>query len=130
VALDALFTTDLSLSTNQIIEFYGSPWKIESGFKEIKQEIGASSSQVRNEQSVKNHLNFCMAAAATWVYAIKLENTPDRRHIVRGRNSFAFSDVSHIIAKAALNRDFDIVYSKPSKRVNNLPVDVLLSMVA
>ena len=86
---------------------------------------------MRNEQSVKNHLNICMmAAAVTWVYAIKLENTPDRRHIVRGRNSFAFSDVRHIIAKAALNRDFDIVCSKPSKRVNNLPVTVLLSMVA
>jgi len=98
----ALFTTDLSLSTNQIIEFYGARWKIESGFKEIKQDIGASSSQMRNEQSVRNHLNFCMmAAAVSWVYAIKLENTPDRRHIVRGRNSFAFSDVRHIIAKAA-----------------------------
>jgi len=127
----ALFTTDLSLSTNQIIEFYGARWKIESGFKEIKQDIGASSSQMRNEQSVRNHLNFCMmAAAVSWVYAIKLENTPDRRHIVRGRNSFAFSDVRHIIAKAALSRDFDIVCSKPSKRVNNLPVAVLLSMVA
>jgi len=38
----------------------GARWKIESGFKKIKQEIGAGSSQMRNEQSVKNHLNYCM----------------------------------------------------------------------
>jgi len=53
----AMFTTDLSLSTRQIIEFYGARWKIESGFKEIKQDIGASRSQMRNAQSVMNHLN-------------------------------------------------------------------------
>lgn len=127
----ALFTTDLSLSIEQIIEFYGARWKIESGFKEIKQEIGASSSQMRHAQSVNNHLNFCMMAAAiTWVYAINLENTPERRHIVRGRNSFAFSDVRHIIAKATLSNDFDIGCPKKGKPVNNLPVAVLLRMVA
>jgi len=101
----ALFTTDLSLSIEQIIEFYGARWKIESGFKEIKQDIGASRSQMRNAQSVMNHLNFCMmAAAVTWLYAIRLENTPKRRHMIRGRSSFAFSDVRHIIAKAVLSR--------------------------
>ncbi len=36
----ALFATDLKLSVEQIIEYYGACWKIESGFKEIKQEIG------------------------------------------------------------------------------------------
>ncbi|MDX8382606.1 MAG: transposase, partial [Ghiorsea sp.] len=93
----ALFSTDLSLSVTQMIEFYGARWKIESGFKEIKRDIGASSSQTRNSQSVMNHLNFCMMSVTiTWLYALKLENTIDRRHIVRGRNSFAFSDVRHM----------------------------------
>jgi len=97
----ALFTTDLSLSVTQMIEFYGARWKIESGFKEIKRDIGAGNSQTRNAQAVMNHLSFCMmAVTVTWLYAIKLENTIDRRHMVRGRNSFAFSDVRHIIAKA------------------------------
>lgn len=74
----AQFTTDLSLSIEQMIEFYGARWKIESGFKEIEQDIGTSSSQMRNAQSLMNHLNFCMmAAAVTWLYAIRLENTPD-----------------------------------------------------
>ncbi|MDQ6960136.1 MAG: transposase, partial [Mariprofundaceae bacterium] len=100
----ALFTTDLSLSIEQIIEFYGARWKIESGFKEIKQDIGASRSQMRNAESVMNHLNFCMmAAAVTWLYAIRMGNTPARRHMAHSRNSFAFSDVRHIIAKAALS---------------------------
>jgi hypothetical protein len=33
----AFFTTDLTLSVTQIIEYYGARWKIEAGFKEIKQ---------------------------------------------------------------------------------------------
>jgi hypothetical protein len=32
----ALFTTDLSLSVEQIVEYYGARWKIEAGFKELK----------------------------------------------------------------------------------------------
>jgi len=127
----ALFTTDLSLSIEQIIEFYGARWKIESGFKEIKQDIGASRSQMRNAQSVMNHLNFCMmAAAVTWLYAIRLERPPERRHMIRGRSSFAFSDVRHIIARAALSKDFDMLCPHQDKPLKNLPVAVLLRMVA
>ena len=64
----ALFTTDLDLTVEQIIEYYGARWKIEAGFKEIKQEIGSSKSQTRNCHSVTNHLNFCMMATTiTWI---------------------------------------------------------------
>ncbi|MGH8553842.1 MAG: IS701 family transposase [Methylococcales bacterium] len=59
----AFFSTDLDLSVEQIIEFYGARWKIESGFKEIKQEIGSARSQARNAHAVTNHLNFCLMAA-------------------------------------------------------------------
>ncbi|WP_152556561.1 transposase [Methylobacter tundripaludum] len=31
-------------STTQIIEYYGTRWKIESGFKELKQDIGSRTS--------------------------------------------------------------------------------------
>jgi len=105
-------TTDMTLSVEQIIEYYGARWKIESGFKEIKQEIGSSKSQVRNADSVLNHFNFCMMATTlTWLYADRLQNAPDRRHKIRGRAGFAFSDVSRIIAEEALSPDFcqDIV---------------------
>lgn len=112
----ALMTTDLTLSVEQIIEYYGARWKIESGFKEIKQEIGSSKSQVRNAESVLNHLNFCMMATTlTWIYADRLENAPDRRHKIRGRAGFAFSDVRRIIAEAALSSDFYRVCPVPEQ---------------
>ena len=69
----ALYTTDLDLSVEQMIEYYGARWKIESGFKEIKQEIGSSKSQTWNPHEVSNHLSFCMTATTvTWIYADRL----------------------------------------------------------
>ncbi|MDX8382440.1 MAG: transposase, partial [Ghiorsea sp.] len=62
--------------------------------------------------------------------ALKLENTIDRRHIVRGRNSFAFSDVRHIIAKAVLADRFDTVCTIKSIPIQNIPISALLRMVA
>lgn len=127
----ALMTTDLALSVEQIVEYYGARWKIESGFKEIKQEIGSSKSQVRNAESVLNHLNFCMMATTlTWIYADRLENAPDRRHKIRGRAGFAFSDVRRIIAEAALSSDFYRVCPVPGQTPQKSFVRTLLRMVA
>jgi len=126
----ALFSTDLDLTTEQIIEYYGARWKIESGFKEIKQDIGSSKSQTRNAYAVMNHINFSMmAATVTWIYGARLENIPERRHKVKGRNSFAFSDLRHIIARAALTDDFDAVCNKEQKLPRKSFVDALLRMV-
>ena len=127
----ALFSTDLDLSIKQIIEYYGARWKIESGFKEIKQEIGSSKSQTRNAHAVITHINFSMMAATIiWIYGARLENTPERRHKVRGRNSFAFSDLRHIITKAALSEDFDAVCHSHPKSLKKYFIDTLLRMVA
>ena len=127
----ALFSTDLSLSVTQMIEFYGARWKIESGFKELKQDIGSQKSQCRNAHSVTNHLNFCMMASTlTWIYADRLKADPERRHKVKGRTSFAFSDVRRIITEAALNPDFNHVCPKPSNSPINPLVAVLLRMIA
>jgi len=127
----AMFTTDLALSVTQIIEYYGARWKIESGFKELKQDIGSRTSQCRNAQAVNNHLQFCMMASTiTWLYANRLKADPERRHKVKGRTSFAFSDVRRLIAEAALNDDFDRVCPKPGNPTKNSLVAVLLRMVA
>lgn len=127
----ALMTTDMTLSTEQIIEYYGARWKIESGFKEIKQEIGSSKSQVRNSESVLNHLNFCMMSTTlTWIYADRLGNAPDRRYKIRGRAGFAFSDVRRIIAEAALSSDFYSVCPVPEQTPQKFFVKTLLRMVA
>ncbi len=127
----ALMTTDLTLSVEQIIEYYGARWKIESGFKEIKQEIGSSKSQTRNADAVLNHLNFCMMATTlTWVYADRLQAAPDRKHKIRGRSGFAFSDVRKIMAEAALSENFQSVCPLPGQRPQNSFVKTLLRMVA
>jgi len=127
----ALFTTDLRLSVEQIISLYGARWKIESGFKELKQEIGSQKSQTRNAYAVTNHLQFCMMAVTlTWIYAARLRPNPQRRHQVKGRTSFAFSDVRRIIAEAALSEDFEGVCPKPTSPPNKSLVATLLRMVA
>ena len=127
----ALMSTDLTLSIEQIIEYYGARWKIESGFKEIKQEIGSSKSQVRNADAVLNHLNFCMMATTlTWIYADRLQTAPDRKYKIRGRSGFAFSDVRRIIAEASLDEDFQSVCPFPEQRPQNSFVKTLLRMVA
>jgi len=127
----ALFSTDLNLSIEQIIEYYGARWKIESGFKEIKQDIGSSKSQTRNAHAVINHINFSMmATTVTWIYGARLENIPKRRHKVRGRNSFAFSDLRHIIAKAALSENFDAFCRNHPKSLKKSFINTLLRMVA
>ncbi|MCP4407518.1 MAG: transposase [Gammaproteobacteria bacterium] len=127
----AFFTTDLTLSVEQVIEYYGARWKIESGFKEIKQEIGSARSQVRNAHAVINHLNFCMMATTlTWIYADRIKTDPQRRHIVKGRTSFAFSDVRRLIANVALSEDFLRLWPSPHKSPKIPFISRLLRMVA
>ena len=127
----ALFTTDLTLSVKQIIEYYGARWKIESGFKEIKQEIGSARSQTRDAHAVTNHLNFCMMATTlTWVYADRLRKAPERKYKVRGRAGFAFGDVRRIISEAALDADFNLICPYPGQTAQNPFVKTLLRMVA
>ena len=78
-----------------------------------------------------NHLQLCMMASTlTWIYADRLKADPERRHKVKGRTSFAFSDVRRIIAEAALDENFDRVCPKPGNPPKNTLVAVLLRMVA
>ena len=110
--MSSVFSTDLTLSMEKIIEYYGAWWKIEAGFKELKRDIGSAETQARNPHAVINHLRFCvMATSLTWIYACMMEKTPDRRHAVKGRRHFAFSDIRRCIAEAALNDNFNLLYS-------------------
>jgi IS4 transposase len=127
----ALFTTDLTLSVEQMSEYYGARWKIEAGFREIKQAIGSAKSQVRTAHSVINHLHFCMMATTlTWIYADRIQADPKRRHVVKGRTSVAFSDVRHLIANAALSEDFLRLWPTPPKSPKIPFLSLLLRMVA
>jgi hypothetical protein len=71
-----------------------------------------------------------MATSLTWIYASRMEKTPDRRHAVKGRKHFAFSDIRRRIAEAALNDNFDILCPVPRKSVINSLVTTLLRVVA
>jgi hypothetical protein len=127
----ALFSTDLTLSVEEIIEYYGARWKIEACFKELKRDIGSAETQTRNSVAVTNHLEFCMMATTlTWVYACRLEKTPSRRHAVKGRGHFAFSDVRRLLAKAAMDDNFVILCPVQRKSVINSLVTAFLRMAA
>ena len=127
----AFFSTDLTLSIEKIIEYYGARWKIEAGFKELKRDIGSAETQTRSPHAVINHLHFCMMATSlTWIYASRMEKSPNRRHAVKGRRHFAFSDIRRCIAEAALNDNFDLLCPVPRKSVINSIVTTLLRMAA
>jgi len=94
-----LITTDLTLSAKQMIEWYSARWKIESGFKELKLELGAIDSQARKKQSVENHFDLCcLAMTTTWIYALNLEKAPDRK-FATSRSPYAFADIRRAIQK-------------------------------
>jgi hypothetical protein len=127
----ALMTTDLTLSVAQIIEYYSARWKIESGFREIKQEIGSAHTQTRNPDAVSNHLNFCMfATAVVWLYAIHLPNAPSRRYHSKNTTEYAFADVrrelSHFIAEGGLGT----VCADGAKPSKNPLISLVMGLVA
>ncbi len=127
----ALCSTDLALSVEEIIEIYGARWKIEAGFKELKQEIGSSHTQTRNPNSVGNHLQLCMLTILLiWIFTDRLDFVPCRRHAVRGRQHFAFSDARRAFAQAAINTDFSWLLPDLGKRKGISIVARLLRLVA
>jgi len=127
----ALFSTDLTLSVQQIIEYYGARWKIEAAFKELKRDIGSAETQTRHPNAVMNHLHFCMmATSVAWIYASRLAKTPNRRHVVKGRSHFAFSDVRRLVAQAAMDENFGTLFPVPRKSAVNSLMAVLMRMAA
>lgn len=127
----ALCTTDLNLSVEEIVELYGARWKIEAGFKELKQEIGSSFTQARNPFSVNNHLQLCMLTTTIiWIHTDHLAFTPRRRHAVRGRRHFAFSDGRRAFVDAAVAADFSWLSPSLGKRRQFRLVSRLLRLAA
>jgi len=71
-----------------------------------------------------------MATSLTWIYACRLEETPQRRHTVKGCDLFAFSDVRRLVAQAALDDDFPLLCPVPRKSMVNTLVIALMRMAA
>jgi hypothetical protein len=127
----ALVTTDLDLSVAQIIEYYGARWKIEAGFREIKQEIGSAETPTRNPDAVTNHLNFCMAATAiTWIYGAHLEHAPPRRYSTTKRTEYAFADLRRRLAQDLGGEGFGIDCVGANKPTRNPLIAAVMALVA
>jgi hypothetical protein len=127
----ALVTTDLTLSVEQIIEYYGARWKIEAGFREIKQEIGSAQTQTRNPDAVTNHLNFCMAATAlTWIYGARLDKAPPRRYATAKRTEYAFADLRRALAKNFPSTGFGCDCAGGQKPARNPLIAAVMRLVA
>jgi hypothetical protein len=127
----ALMTTDLTLSVAQVIELYSARWKIESGFREIKQEIGSAHTQTRNPDAVTNHLHFCMLATAmTWIYAAHLNQAPARRYASEHTSEYAFADVRRALAKEIGRGGFGIDCQRPDKPDRNPLISTIMRLVA
>jgi hypothetical protein len=127
----ALMSTDLDLTVEQIIEYYSARWKIEAGFREIKQEIGSAHTQTRNPDAVANHLHFCMAATTiTWIYAAHLHQAPARRYPSENTTEFAFADVRRSLARHLAREGFGIDCHGPDKSHQKPLISAVMRLVA
>jgi len=89
-----IFTTDLNMTAQQMIERYSARWKIECSIKELKHEVGALDNQGRKHASVENHFNLCcLAMNLAWIHAINQDKAPKRRFANQSKRSYAFADV-------------------------------------
>ena len=127
----ALVTTDLTLTVAQIIEIYGARWKIEAGFREIKQEIGSAQTQTRNPDALPNHLHFCLVATTiTWIYAASLEQAPARRYAAARRTEYAFADVRRALAHDLADVGFGVDCGDPGHGTRNPLIAAVMGLVA
>ncbi|OGV53191.1 MAG: hypothetical protein A2017_04735 [Lentisphaerae bacterium GWF2_44_16] len=56
--------------------------------------LGGLDSQCRNHLSAENHFDLCcFATFLTWIYALNLEDAPERRHPSRHSGAFSFAAV-------------------------------------
>jgi SRSO17 transposase len=123
-----IVSTDLSLSAKQMIEYYSARWKIESGFKELKHELGAIDNQARKRESVENHFELCSIAQTTaWLYALKQTKAPERKYISARSTLFTFGDIRRKISNELYeNPIFDSTCYKGLKSLENIFLFLLL----
>lgn len=127
-----ILSTDLNLSVKEMIEYYSARWKIESGFKELKHELGAIDNQARRINSVENHFSLCMIAQTTvWLYALKQETAPPRKYASSKTTRYSFGDVRRMIVSEYYEKGiFNGTCSKTIKSIENIFMLLLLSRSA
>ena len=130
-----LFALQCLMSKNEksldVPKILSARWKIESGFKELKHEIGALDNQARKKESVENHFELCcMAVTMRWIYAMKRKKTPAKR--LQNLSTFTFADIREEIRKEYTDKsiNFNGVCSKTLKRAGNLILNSFFREVA
>lgn len=127
----ALFTTDLTLSIEQIISTYGARWKIEAAFKELKHDLGSIHCQATTFTAVTNHWHFAMMAMTlAWIYAALLPQKPQHRQSSKTKIHFTFSDLQHLIAQDISKPEFKRVLNNLHKPINNNLIRSILRLAA
>jgi len=64
------------------------------------------------------------------IYADRIEADPERRHIVKGRTSFAFSDVRRLIVDETLSDHFPELWPDYCQPLHKSFTKTLMRMVA
>ena len=59
-----VFTTDLTLSVEQIVYYYTLRWKIETGFRDCKQSFGFDDYRVRSKKAIQRSVTLSFVAAS------------------------------------------------------------------
>ena len=127
-----IVSTDTALTADQMIEYYSARWKIESGFKELKHELGVIDNQARKKNSVENHFELCCIAMTTaWVYNINQDKAPDRKFKTAKTNSYAFADVRRKIRNEYYESfNFSDICSSSVKYIKNYICSLFFEPVA
>lgn len=128
----ALATTDLSLTAEQIVEYYSARWKIEAGFKELKHDIGSQSTQARLKSSVINHLNMSMLTTTLiWIAVMNLSQSAIAELTCQGsKTQFSFAKArALVISNHNKSRVYEQAENEP-KIFKNPWLQVVLRLAA
>ena len=59
-----LFISDLRLSVAEVVTHYRNRWQIETAFRDVKQDFGFDTYQLRNRESLNRHVQLSFVAAS------------------------------------------------------------------
>lgn len=127
-----IVSTDTSLTAKQMVEYYSARWKIESGFKELKHEVGIIDTQARKKPSVENHFELCcIAMNVAWIYAMKQAKAPERKYKTSKANAYAFADIRRKIRNEFYEGfNFNEICSSGGKSIKNFILNAVFECVA
>ena len=60
-----VFTSDLQLPVEEVIRHYRNRWQIETAFRDLKENFGFDSYQLRNPKSLNRFVQLMLAASLT-----------------------------------------------------------------